>query len=456
MTRTTIGRRTVLRGLLGGGAAGGVAVTVPLPRLGGMLDDHGVAYADGTPLPRRFGTWFFGNGVVPDRWNPTAAGAGGAWQLSPELEPLKEVKPWLTVVSGLRVKIPNLYAHKSMPANVLTGAQAVQRGNVQLPSIDQRIAPLIARGTTFPTGIHVGISSTTGAGALDFNISFNGANAPNPPEYSPAALFRKLLGITGGGGAVGPDPSLLRRKRVLDAVAEDARALKQRLGREDQERLDRHLTGLGELQTQLGAVTAPRMAGPPPDPDKLYPTRGRDGSITRLRAQAFADLVTFALATDVTRVFSYVFTCAACHGSYADAGLDNVTFHEDYGHRKSPKGREYALEGFHKGVVYAITCLADLLTRLKNTPEGAGNLLDSACIYTTSCVSDSERHGGSEYPMLISGKARGGLKGDLHHRAVGDNVSKVPFTLLKLMGGTDATFGKDEGLVDSTLGAVLA
>lgn len=450
MKTTRLPRRTVLRGLL----TGGVAVAVPLPRLAGMLDANGTAYADGTPLPLRFGTWFFGNGIIPERWNPTAAGSGDAWQLSPSLEPLKEVKPWLTVVSGLRVKVPSLFAHKSMPAAVLTGAQAEQKGNVQLPSIDQRIAPLIGRGTAFPTGLHVGISSTTGAGALDFNISFTGANAPNPPEYSPVALFKKLLAIGTPGGA--QDPSLLRRKRVLDAVAEDAKALKLRVGREDQVRLDRHLSGLDELQTQLKVVVAPKAGGPPPDPDQLYPMRGRDGSISRARAQAFADLLTFALTTDLTRVFSYVFTCAACHGSYADAGLDNVTFHEDYGHRKSPKGREYATEGFHKGIVYAMTCLSDFMVRLKNTPDGAGNLLDNSCVYTTSCVAESEKHGSSEFPMLVLGKARGALKGDLHHRVVGDNTSKVPFTLLKLAGGNDATFGKDEGLVDSTIGALLS
>lgn len=183
----------------------------------------------------------------------------------------------------------------------------------------------------------------------------------------------------------------------------------------------------------------------------IYPMRGKDGAITRQRAQAFADLLTFALATDLTRVFSYVFTCAACHGSYADAGLDNVTFHEDYGHRKSPKGRDYATEGFHKGIVYTMTCLNDFMARLKKTPDGAGNLLDNSCTYVTSCVSESEAHGSTDFPMLVLGKARGALKGDQHLRPMGDNVTKLPFTLMKVMGATDPNFGKEEGLVDTTL-----
>ena len=78
MTRLhPISRRAVLRGML----AGGIAVSVPLPRLAGMLNGSGTAYARGEPLPVRFGTWFFGNGIIPDRWVPSAAGRDGAWQL---------------------------------------------------------------------------------------------------------------------------------------------------------------------------------------------------------------------------------------------------------------------------------------------------------------------------------------------------------------------------------------
>ena len=90
------------------------------------------------------------------------------------------------------------------------------------------------------------------------------------------------------------------------------------------------------------------------DPDKAYPTRGTDGSISRRRAQAMSDLIVFALATDLTRVFSFMFTCSACHGNYADAGLDPVTFHEDYGHRLSPKGLPSATTGWHLSVRFAM------------------------------------------------------------------------------------------------------
>jgi hypothetical protein len=448
MTRTVLPRRTVLRGLLAGGA-----VALPLPRLAGMLDGNGTAWADGTPLRPRFLTWFFGNGADPAQWVPAAVGQGAAWAVSPNLAPLAEFKPWLSVLSGYAVKVPHLYAHKSAPAAVLTGAQAVEGGDVQLPSVDQRVAPLISGDTAFPGGLHVGISNVTGAGALDFNISFNGPQAPNPPNYSPAALFATLLGLS---GTVEPDPALFRRKHILDAVADDARELQTRLGAEDRMRLDRHLEGLAQLQTQIDATISAEECGTPVDPDVAYPDRGEDGAITIARCQAFADLIVFALSCELTRVVTHVFSCAACHAAYPEAGLGNVTFHEDYGHRLSPQGTEAAQAGFNTGVTYSMSCLAELLRRMRDTPDGAANLLDNSVIYTTSCVGQPWDHRMDDFPMLVIGKAGGLLRGDLHHRVAGDNTSKVPFTLMKLLGSPDASFGLAEGLTDATVPELLA
>src|SRR5258705_9496686 len=106
---------------------------------------------------------------------------------------------------------------------------------------------------------------------------------------------------------------------------------------EDQLRLDAHLEGIKQIQLQIQRATGPKVVGKLVDPAKAYPNPGADGTITRARAQAFSDLLVFAMSTDLTRIFSFMFTCAASHGNYADCGLDNSTFHEDYGHRLSSK-----------------------------------------------------------------------------------------------------------------------
>ena len=86
MTKKYLNRRLVLRGAL----ATGAAMALPLPILEGMLNSHGTAYAAGEALPKRFVIWFFGNGILPGRWNPTTTGSD--WQLSDQLAPLAAVK----------------------------------------------------------------------------------------------------------------------------------------------------------------------------------------------------------------------------------------------------------------------------------------------------------------------------------------------------------------------------
>ncbi len=449
-SRSILPRRMFLRGVLLGGAS----VAVPLPRLFGMLNGNGTAYADGTALPVRFGVWFFGNGIIPDRWVPTNTGAGDNWALSEQLAPLEAVKPWLSVLTGFSIKIPNNSPHSSMPSAALTGAQITS--SVQAPSIDQVIAPMISGGTAYPTGLHVGISNTSGATSLGTAISWNGPNSPNNPNYSPADLYSKLVQYANTGGAPKPpDPELARRTKVLDAVLADANALRAKLGADDQKRLDLHLDGLNQLETQIAKLEAPKVTGTIADPDKVYPNRGADGTITRQRAQAFSDLLVFAMASDLTRIFSFMFSCPACHGNYTDCGLDPTTFHEDYGHRLSPKGLTYATVGFNTGVKYAMSNLADTLIRMKETPDGASTLLDNSLVYTTSCVSESQTHGGTDYPLLVAGKAGGTVKGDQHIRIVDENTSKVPFTLLTAMGSKVTTFGKDEAQVTSGVSDLL-
>ncbi len=451
-SRTMISRRTVLRGMLGAG----VAVSVPLPRLCGMLNDNGTAYAAGGELPVRFGTWFFGNGIIPSRWVPDMVGVGDEWQLSEQLEPLIEVKPYISVVTGLNMKAADIAAHQSHPVLALTGAQT-GNGIVQLPTIDQVVGAITNTGTTYKSGLHVAICNTDGGTGQGINLSFNGPSAPNPPELSPAKLFAQLVqySMPAGSEPTAPDPELLRRSMVLDAIADESKALRARLGAEDQKRLDLHLSGLHDLQDQIAQLEAPRELGVITDPDEAYPDRGADGAITRQRTQAFADLLVFALSGDLTRIFSYLFTAPACHGHYSEIGLGESSFHTAYGHRGGPGGVAASTEGFHQGIRYSMSCLSDMLVRMQDTPDGAGNLLDNSCIYTTSCCSEAPTHSGTDFPLLIAGKAGGKLKGDTHVRLVGNNVSEVPYTLLTAMGGTATSFGMDDAATSSTISELL-
>ncbi len=96
-----LGRRTFLRGV-----AGGAAVAVGLPLLDIMLNENGTALADGGAVPSRFGTFYWGGGILHSAWVPSQTGM--SWSLPYSLTPFEEVSPdlrdYLTLVTG--------YSHK--------------------------------------------------------------------------------------------------------------------------------------------------------------------------------------------------------------------------------------------------------------------------------------------------------------------------------------------------------
>src|SRR5215813_10614141 len=116
-----ISRRTVLRGMLGG-----AAVSLGLPLLDCFLNDNGTALAQGSPLPVRFGTWFWGCGMNPDRWNPKATGA--AYEITPELKPIESIRSQISVLSKFDVLLdgkPN-FVHTSGNIGITTGQAPAQ------------------------------------------------------------------------------------------------------------------------------------------------------------------------------------------------------------------------------------------------------------------------------------------------------------------------------------------
>src|SRR5205814_5579419 len=132
MTKRYLNRRLFLRGALTTGAA----VALPLPILDGMLNSHGTAYAAGAALPKRYLTWFFGNGIIPALWVPTMTGQN--FTLSEQLAPLADVKDYLTVISGLNQKFAGSSFHPLGSAASTTGG-GVTNSSAALPSIDQLV-----------------------------------------------------------------------------------------------------------------------------------------------------------------------------------------------------------------------------------------------------------------------------------------------------------------------------
>lgn len=448
-------RRTFLRGALGAAVA-----TVALPPLEIMMNSNGTAFAN-SGIPKRFGVFFWGNGVINSRWNPTATGAGSAWSLSEELSPLANVKSHLTVVSGTRVRNANLRGHHSGAAGILSGHNIIPQdpgganyaSTFAAPSIDQVVAQTIGGGTAFRSlevGVDERVSEVEGT-TLRY-LSHNGPDSVNPQEYSPAAVFSRLFGegFVDPGETPAVDPRLYLRRSVLDAVKTDANELMKRLGAADRARLEEHLDSIGELQTRIenleNASPSTGLACERPTAPETLPTTTAAGQ--RARSRAMADLLVMATACDLTRVWSNLFNGSVSGTYYWDVD-SQMSFHQLTHDEPGDQPK------VHQCVMFVMQEFAYLLERFKATPEGDGNLLDNMVILGTSDCSSGKEHSLYDYPILIAGKGGGALRGDYHHRVFNQNASMALLSILHAMDIPATEFGADGGYVDSPIGEIL-
>jgi hypothetical protein len=476
MTRFMLTRRTLLRG-----AAHGIGAAVALPVLDAMLNGNGTALAQGMPLPVRLGSWFWGNGVIASAWFPTGTGPG--WNLSPLLQPLVNVKPYVSVLDGMVVYLPlPVGGHMSSLMSVCSGAPGTSQGGLNYaytkPSFDQVIADKIGTTTRFKS-LHFGVASTDTSdadfGVMGKAISHNGPNSPNLPIYDPIAIYDRVFG-TGFSvdGGTPSDVTLANRKSVLDVVAADTKALQGRLGARDRQRLDQHLQGITELEKQLMGMPVMTTGAcmKPLRPTSSYPAIDSEQIQWDALDAAQTQLLAVALACDQTRVFTYRFS--PCNDFTVYPGFPTFTIDPTTTNTGSSMHGMTHQEGgdqpgVQKCVTFAMGKLAGLLEKLMAMPEGAGNVLDNCAILAFSECTEGRTHNATSapgIPMLIAGRAGGKLvypgihyrspaQGDAPGETNGRNVSCVPLTLMQALGTGITTYGAAAGTATKVISELL-
>jgi Protein of unknown function (DUF1552) len=482
-SKHAISRRTLLRG-----SVFGVGAAVGLPVLEAMLNGNGDALAAGGPLPKRFGEFYWGNGVVEKFWYPTQTGA--TWSLTPLLMPLAKVKNYVSIVSGTIVYINYAVSgHMGSLQSILSGALGTPQGGLNNafvgPTMDVAIGEKLGTATRFKS-LHLGVASTDTSdadfGALAKSISHNGPQSPNLPEYNPIAFYDRVFGtgFTPSGGAPPTNVAqvtLATRKSVLDLVAADTRALQTKLGANDKRRLDQHLQGVLDLEKQLVGTGMPLPTGgactTPGKPTSPYAAIDAEQIQWEPLNAAQTDLLVYALACDQTRVFTYRFSPCndyTVYPGFPTFKIDPTTTNTGtsmHGFTHEEGGDQPNVQ---KCVTFSISKLAALLERLMGMPEGAGNLLDNCAILGFTECTEGRSHNAQNQPgipMLIAGRAGGSLvypgihwrsptnKGDTASETKGRNVSVVPLTLMQALGTGITTWGKGAGLATKVISELL-
>jgi len=401
--KTALSRRMFLRGV----TVSGVAVRLGLAPLEAMFHPNGAALAapagrvTGRQIESRFVIWFNGNGILERYWIPRRTGPDFEW--TPCLAPLAPFRNDIHIITGLdnaaaRLPGPGNDHHRSMSA-LVSGASFTGRG-AGGPSIDQIIAAEIGKESRFRS-LQIGVCQESFGESIQRNMSWADRDRPLPPEMIPHRLFDRLFGTR--------DEHWIERKRsVLDAVREDAAALKARLGRSDQVRLDEYLTSVRELERSIASL--------PPEYSRVVERPPEGGYLKdwpRI-AKLQSDLLVHALASGQTRVASYMLTKCQGLSRFPWLGYTSRRHHEyTHGEVETPEGQRILRDITR----WHVEEFAYLLGRLKSIPEGEGTLLDHTCLVFVHEHAEANAHKNSGLAVIVAGGL--GLKRGLHSRMTG-------------------------------------
>ncbi|MFO7563267.1 MAG: DUF1552 domain-containing protein [Enhygromyxa sp.] len=449
-------RRTMLRGIVGGST-----VALALPVLEIMLDEHGEALANGGQLPRRLITWFFGNGcalnVTGDvnsglRFWPSAEGPN--YDVTPQLAPLAAagVIDYCSVLSKFDVKAgsQNRRGHhdgctffSGYPFIELPADGANYSSKFGGPSVDQVAAAAIG-GQTYLPSIQLQISKRIigSEGPTLQYLSHKGPDQPLPQIANPQDAWNKLF------ASFTPenDPATPHRLAALDAVAEDAKALQMRVGAADRIRLEAHLESVAQIRTQI-AATAPECAQPGQPGETNTDNNGQEPLISV--NNVMSDLLALAFACDITRIASVQFTGSVGFTVFGDLG-QNVG-HHDMTHEAHQN------EAVDASTIYTIERFAYLLAALRDTPEGASNVLHNSCVLLSSDCSSGLTHSTFDQPVIVAGAGGGALKyPGIHYRSPnGENTSDILLACLKSVCPEATEVGGSLGYSNTPLSAIM-
>jgi hypothetical protein len=435
-----ISRRTLLRG---------IGTTLALPLLDAMAPS--VLLADGVKkrAPNRMAFLYVPNGKHMPDWTPTIAGSD--YQMPWTLEPLGAFRNELTVITGLaqdgaRPHQDGPGDHARALASFLTGKHPRKTNGADIRagvSVDQVAAAKVGQQTKFAS-LELGCEQGSQAGNCDSgyscaystNISWRSETTPAVKEINPRLVFERLF--CGGPAGANAESRALRdryQKSILDFVLEDAHRLRGRLDNKDKQKLDEYLSSVREIERRVSRNDEPselpagfaKPAGIP----KNY------GEHIRL----MCDLMALAFSADLTRVATFVLADEGSNRSYRF--LDVPEGHHELSHHGGDPAKHAKLRKINR---FHVEQLAYFLGKLKSMPEGEGSLLDHSMIVYGSGISDGNRHGHDNLPVLLAGKAGGTIKTGHHLKLSGETpMNNLYLSMLDRVDSPTETFGDSTG-----------
>jgi len=452
LTRKHLSRRTVLRG---------VGASLALPLLDSMVPAQ-------TPLTKTAASprsrlccieMVHGSagstvdGSNKHYWSPEKEGAD--FEFTQTLEPLAPFRDYITVISDTDLRPAGAFAdaeeggdHFRSSSVFLTAAHPKLTMGADIlcgTSVDQLYAQQFGQDTPLPS-LQVCIESLDASGHCDYGyacvysdtISWASPTQPLPMTVDPRSVFESLF----GDGST-PEERALRQQAngsVLDRIMHRVAQLQKGLPASDRTRLNEYLEDVREIERRIQKVESHNRSGiarqlpaaPVGVPDSFEE-----------HVKLMFDLQALAFITDTTRVSAFKMSRDVCQRVYAESGV-KVPFHSASHHGETPA----KIADFAKINRYHVSLVPYFLEKLKNTPDGDGNLLDHSLVLYGSPLGDSNAHNHKRVPVFLAGHASGKVKGNLHVRCQDMTpMANVLLTIMHKAGMNMESIGDSTGVI---------
>src|SRR5262245_39414041 len=416
LTRKHLSRRAVLKG---------AGATIALPLLDAMLP-AGTALAQTAARPR-LGFVYFPHGALQDEWQPKAVGRDFDFPFI--LQPLEPLREYVTVVSGLSNKGGESSSPHGIIEETWLNCVSPRKRDVKTGvgvTADQIAARHLGKETSLPS-----LELCAEPGGM---ISFRTPNQPLPMESNPRKVFFTMFGQ----GDTNEERRTILKSTdsLLDYVRESTARLNRKLDASDRARVNDYLDSVREIELRVkrlednaNSIDLPGAPlGPPEDFGELLGVQ--------------FEMLALAWQTNRTRVATMKMVEEASMRTYPNLGVHEA-FHptSHWGGFPERIANLRLIQNYHTAV------FSKFAMRLKNTPDGDGNLLDHSIILFGSNMSNSDAHNNDPLPQALIGRG-GGIKGNQHLHYTQDTPhANILVTMLDRAGVPAKEFEK---FADST------
>lgn len=422
MRSVPIRRRRFLRG-------SGVALALPLLE---TLPFAG-AGTDVSETPQRMLLISNNLGVLPNHFFPSTPGHD--YELSPYLLGLAEYRQDFTVFSGL--SHPDVDGGHSTENCFLTGARGPTKSGFRNSiSLDQYAAARLAPLTRFAT-LNLGVNIDQ----ANRSLAWTRDGVLLPAEDSAAALFRKMF-VQGDQAAVQQQlEKLEERKSILDALLDDTRQFRRRLGRVDQLRLDQYLTSVREIEQRLELLREWELR-PKPMPGEPLPEEIHDPKRFMEKFDLMLSMARLALESDSTRIVTLMVDAFATPVFQLHPDRATTAGYHNLSHHGQAEDKVAQLVDVDQ---QQMALLHKLFRQLSETREGADRLLDRTMVLFGSNMGNANTHVNTNLPILLAG---GGLRHGQHlvfERDDNQPLCNLFVTMLQNLGVETDAFASSNG-----------